>query len=125
MLLSLRQFRSFLLVGAASTLIHYLMLWILVDFGRVDPVRASSAGYPISCAINYYFNYSVTFGSHTPHYHAISKFIMVSLSGLVLNGLIIYLGTEIMAINYLIAQVMATGLVTVCNFCGHRNYSFK
>ena len=123
--LILRQWGTFLLVGGASTAFQYLWLWVAVGLGGVDPVWASSVGYPISAAINYYFNYSLTFESRSPHFQTISKFMAVALSGLLLNGIVMYLGTKLIAINYLLTQILATGLVTIWNFCGHRYFSFK
>ena len=118
------QFCSFIGVGGISTFVHYCVLFILVYFFGLRPVFSSSIGYVLSGALNYYLNYHVTFQSDKPHHRALLKFILIAVVGLFINTLIMALCTEMFTLHYMVAQILATGIVAFWNFSGNRYWSF-
>jgi putative flippase GtrA len=120
----LRQFLLFTGVGAIGTGGHYMTLVLLVHLGNLAPVYASTAGFAVGACINYVLNYRYTFHSHKKHSEALVKFMLVALLGVAINGLIMYLGTEWMQINYLLVQIFATGIVLLSNFSFNKLWTF-
>lgn len=120
----LLQFCSFIGVGGIATFVHYNVLFLLVHFYGFRPVFSSSIGYVLSGSLNYYLNYHVTFQSDKPHHQAVLKFTLIAVVGLFINTVIMALCTEIFTLHYILAQILATGIVTFWNFTGNRYWSF-
>jgi putative flippase GtrA len=119
------QFLRFATVGGIATAIHYLILVALVQAVNMNAVWASSIGFIISAVCNYLLNYRFTFRSNVEHRRAVVKFVVVAGVGLLLNSLTMQIATEYMRLHYLLAQVLATGLVLLWNFTGNRLWTFK
>lgn len=120
----LRQFLVFTGVGAIGTSGHYLTLVLLVHIGNLAPVYASTVGFAVGACINYILNYRYTFNSNKKHSEALIKFMLVALLGVAINGLIMYLGTEWMQVNYFLVQIFATGIVLLSNFSFNKLWTF-
>ena len=121
----IRQFVSFLGVGGVATLFHYAIYIGLVELAGIRPYIATGIGYFLSTFLNYYLNYLYTFRSQKRHREAIVKFFTIAGIGLFLNSSIVKIATESFGLNYLLAQVGATGLVTIWNFAGNRLWTFR
>lgn len=121
----LGQFLCFSGIGVIGTLAHYTTLITLVQMAGVTPVLASAGGFVLGALVNYVLNYRYTFRSNSRHHEAIIKFFTIALVGLVLNTLIISLAIDILSLHYLLAQVIATGLVLIWNFTGNRWWTFR
>jgi putative flippase GtrA len=120
----LDRFPHFAFVGAVSTGIQYLILSSLVILARADPVAASAIGFVMAAAANYLLNYRFTFRSTQPHGPALLKFITLASIGLLLNSAIMQLLAR-GALHYLLAQVVATGVVLLWNFFGNACWTFR
>jgi putative flippase GtrA len=121
---SVLQFIRFALVGAVATGIQYVILFILVHWGGVDAVVASSTGFIISSFANYFLNYHFTFRSNQRHGLTIIKFMTLAGIGLVLNSIIMQALTKL-GLHYLIAQMCATAGVLLSNFIGNSLWTFR
>ena len=119
------KFISFAGTGAIATGIQYMILIVLRESAGIDAVSASACGYIIAAVANYLMKYHWVFASDEHHHVAGPKYAVVSLSGLTLNTLLMYLGTEILGIYYLLAQVVVTGIVLVWNFTLNGIWTFR
>lgn len=119
------QFLRFATVGGIATAIHYLILIALVHGANMNAVWASSLGFITSAVCNYMLNYHFTFRSNVEHRNAVIKFFIVAGVGLILNSLTMLILSEFMGLHYLLAQVLATGIVLLWNFSGNRLWTFK
>jgi putative flippase GtrA len=120
-----RQFIAFVGVGGTATALQYLMLILLVEFGRWDPVWASATGYGCSAALNYYLNHRLTFKSSVAHRVALPRFCLTVTGGLLLNTLFMHLLVQYIELNYVLAQVISTGLVLIYNFFFSRVWVYQ
>jgi putative flippase GtrA len=118
------QLVNFVCVGAVATALQYFVLIALMQFGDLKPVLASAIGYAAGAGINYLLNYHYTFASQRSHFQAMLKFLTVAIVGLMLNSLIVAVATEELSLHYLLAQVIATGLVLMWNFFANRVWTF-
>ena len=119
-----KQFSSFAIVGAISTIAHYITLIMLVQLAGVSAVSASMLGYAIGAFVNYQLNYHFTFASRRNHREAIWRFLIIAASGFALNGFIMAFGINILRLHYLLAQIAATIMVLVWNFTANRFWTF-
>jgi len=120
----LRQFIKFTGVGLIATAIHYAILTLGVMLGA-GPVWASSLGFVLSALVNYDLNRRHTFRSDRRHREALPRFAAVAGVGLLLNAAIMGLATGALHWHFLLAQVMATGLVLLWNFSINRVWTFR
>jgi len=118
------QFGCFLLVGATATMIHYAVLHLMVVAGLAGPVSSSTIGYVLSALFNYWANHKITFRSDQAHQVALPRFSVVALVGLALNAGLMAIGTRILGLHYLLAQLIATCMVLVFNFVASRYWTF-
>lgn len=118
------KFGRFLLVGVVCTALQYGLLILLVEVFRLQPTPASTIGYIASSVVNYLLNYSFTFRSSADHRRALPRFLLIALCGLALNAAITYVGTAVMGLQYLLAQVLATGATLVWNFLVNLRWTF-
>jgi putative flippase GtrA len=118
------QFAIFAGVGALATAVQYLILVVLVQLVGLQPAMASSVGFVFGAAVNYALNRRITFRSREPHVVAVPKFAVVASAGLLLNGAVL---SALLAegIFYLIAQVVATGVVLCWNFTLNRLWIYR
>ena len=118
------KFARFAGVGIVATAIQYAILVALVQGFGAEPTPASTLGFAVSVVFNYFANRRWTFRSARAHARAAPRFFVVQFFGLCLNGLLLYLGAEILGVNYLLAQLFATAVVLVSNFSAHLLWSF-
>lgn len=119
------QFLGYALVGAIGTVVQYAVLVMGVNTLDLTPLVASSVGGVFGAITNYLLNYRLTFRARKAHSEALSKFVVVALVGLLINGAVIDLAVRFIGIHYLIAQVAATGAVLLFGFGANRNWTFK
>ena len=85
----------------------------------------STIGYIVSGIFNYTLNYYFTFNSTARHAHAATRFVAVAIVGLALNSSLIFLLTDLLAVFYIAAQIIATGAVVVWNFIAHKHWTYR
>lgn len=119
-----RQFLTFAAVGAVGTGVQYVVLIALVAAG-VNPVAASTVGFLISAVANYLLNYRLTFRSTVPHRRVAPRFAAIAGSALLLNALLMWIQVERFGLQYLVAQLVTTGLVLIWNFIFSRLWTFR
>ncbi len=120
-----KKFTWFALVGAIVTAVHFCVLILLVEGFGIAPTLATLAASVIAIAVSYTLNYKFTFNSAKPHIEAAGKFIIVSLTGMLGNAAIMYLGAAVMSWPYLLVQVGATGVILFWNFFANYLWSFR
>jgi putative flippase GtrA len=118
------KFGSFAFVGVVATAVQYILLIALVGQLQTSPVLASDIGFVASAVINYLLNYHLTFRSTKAHLDSGPKFMMVATLGLLLNSLVMHIGTQLLGLHHLVTQVIATIGVALWNFTGHHVWSF-
>ncbi len=119
-----RQFILFAAIGAVGTGGHFLTLILLVEWAGLSAVWATTAGFIVGALINYFLNYHITFKSDKAHREAMLKFFMVALLGAGMNTLIVFVGVDLMAVHYLVVQVVASSLVLIWNFSANKFWTF-
>ena len=121
----LKIFSSFVIVGAIATVLQYVVLLTLVITLDVSPTIASAIGFVASTSANYFLNYHFTFICKKSHKDVILKFLIISMIGLSLNSILMFIGTEILIFHYMLVQIIATITVLFWNFFGNQLWTFS
>ena len=119
-----QQFIIYTGIGAIGTTGHYITLILLVQVIRTNPVIATTIGFVIGALINYALNYRLTFNSNKRHREALTKFFSVASLGAVINTAIMTVGINLLALHYLVIQVIATCFVLTLNFTANKYWTF-
>ncbi|MFO1325475.1 MAG: GtrA family protein [Burkholderiales bacterium] len=119
-----RQFLRYAGTGAVGTAAHYATLFALVQPRWAEPVAASTAGFVAGALVNYGLNHRYTFASQRAHRHALPRFAAVALLGLFVNAAVLALVLAVAGPHYMIAQVVATGVVLVVGYQANRLWTF-
>ena len=110
--------------GAIGTALQYAVLVALVQLANVGAVIASTVGAIAGALVNYHLNHRFTFASTKSHGHALPRFVVVAVGGIVLNAVVLAGMLAYVTSHYLVAQVAATGAVLVVGFLVNRAWTF-
>ncbi len=119
-----QQLLAFLAAGLASAVAHYGVLIGLVEGVHFTPVPATLCGYIAGGVVSYVLNRKLTFASRRSHAGAAWRFAVVAGVGFGLTGIAMTFLTGSLALPYLLAQVLTTGVVLVWSFTAHRFWTF-
>ncbi|MCK0509479.1 GtrA family protein [Aromatoleum anaerobium] len=118
------RFLRFAMVGALGTLAHYSLLLALVEVAGAEPVVGSVAGFVLGALVNYAMNRRLVFRSERAHHEALPRFFAVAGIGLLWNALLMYALTDLLALHYLLAQVVTTGVLLGWHYVGNALWTF-
>jgi putative flippase GtrA len=122
---ALGELFRFLIAGCSSAVGHYGVLIGLIEGAIAGPVAASVAGATVGAVINYLVNHRFTFRSTARHIQSVPRFGVVAGTGLLLNALLMWIGTALLGAHYLLAQVITTGVVFFWSFAANRLWTFR
>jgi putative flippase GtrA len=118
------QFTRFAMAGGAGTAVHYLVLAGLVTLAGIAPGRAAFTGAAVGACAIYLLNRRYTFASSRSHAQTLPRFALMASAGAVLNGVLVGLLSGA-GVYFLLAQVMATGVILVINFIVSKLWIFR
>lgn len=124
--LMLAQFVKFCVVGASGTVIDFGLTYLFKEKVHLNKYISNSIGFLSAATSNYILNRIWSFENHNP---AIGEqymlFMSISLLGLLINNGVIYLLTKKLHMNFYVAKVIATGVVTLWNFVMNYLFTFR
>jgi putative flippase GtrA len=120
-----RQFAAFFGVGLVAAIVHYGLLISLVEGYRMDPVPAALAGYVAGGIVSYLLNRRHTYASDRPHVEATWRFAIVAIIGFGLTWAGMAILVRGLAVPYLAAQLVTTGIVLFWSFLAHKFWTFR
>lgn len=122
---TLAKFLKFCVVGVSGTVIDFGLTWLCKEIFKIPKFVANAIGFVVAATSNYILNRIWTWGSTDPQVGVeYVKFFGVSLIGLGLNTLILYLLHEKLKLNFWISKAFATGVVMVWNFLANHFFTF-
>ena len=111
------QLIKFAIVGIIAAIVDVGTLVILKELLNVDVLIASAISFCVSVTINYILSMAFVFkGKKQSKIKEFIIFVLLSIGGLGLNQLILWIGVEFTSINYLIIKILAMVIVPVYNF---------
>lgn len=112
------QIMKFGVVGGLAFLIDYIILIIGKEIFHMQTLIAAAIAFTISVIFNYIASVKWVFevDEEKSKQKNFILFIALSILGLILTEIIMYIGTDKMKISYLIVKIIATAIVMVFNF---------
>lgn len=112
------QFAKFGVVGVIAFIIDYGLLVALTELVGINYLVSATISFTVSVIFNYIASMRYVF----KHKDGMSRrkefiiFIVLSVIGLGINDLLMYIGTTIISVSYLIVKIVVTAIVMVYNF---------
>lgn len=119
------KFLKFGVVGFSGMLVDFGLTYLCKEKLRIQKYVANAIGFTSAASSNYIFNRLWTFNSHNPDIALeYGRFLGISLIGLLINTLVIYLLVSKTKTNFYLAKLVAIVIVTIWNFVVNLNYTF-
>ena len=122
----LLQYCKFAVVGIASVIVDYVFMVFLTEntaFG-LDYFQASAFSYTLSVFVNYILSMKYVFHGRDDmgKVKEASIFFVLSLVGLFLNQMMMWVAVEVFGIFYVAAKLLSTLLVTNYNYISRKKF---
>lgn len=114
----------YLVSGGTAALLHFIVLISLVELADVDATVASMTGFCVATLLNYTLQYHWTFELSEPHNRIFTRYVLITFTMLGVNTIIFWILYAKLSVLYVVAQVIATGVVTILNFLINKHYTF-
>ncbi|MCR4826137.1 MAG: GtrA family protein [Bacteroidales bacterium] len=117
------KFAKFCAVGFSGMVVDFGTTWLCKEKFGWNKYVSNSLGFILAASNNYLWNRIWTFHSTNTNIPVeYGKFFLISVIGLGINNLLIYLLHEKLKLNFYFAKLFAIGIVTIWNFT--MNYFF-
>lgn len=119
------KFLKFGIVGFSGVFVDFGVTYAFKEWLKVQKYIANSCGFIVAATSNYILNRIWTFKSHNPEVaREFSEFFIISLVGLGLANLIVYLVHGKWKQNFYLSKLFAIGVVTLWNFFANYYITF-
>lgn len=123
----MEQILKFGVVGAMAFAVDYGVLMLLSQVVGLDPVLSAGISFTVSVVFNYLASMRYVFAHRedmTPA-RELALFVVLSLVGLIINEIIIWIGTRALgssALAVTAVKIVATAVVMVWNFVSRKKW---
>ena len=119
-----QQIMKFGVVGGLAFIIDYAILIICKEIFALSVLLSAGIAFTISVIFNYIASIKWVFNVNKEKSakRNFILFIIFSIIGLMITELIMWLGTDIIGMNYLIVKIIATAIVMVFNFITRKKF---
>lgn len=120
------KFIKFGIVGFSGLFIDFGITYLAKEKLNVPKYIANAIGFIMAATSNYFLNRVWTFKSNNPEVMVeFTEFFIISLVGLGLNTLLLWILVSKFKVNFYFAKVFAIALVTVWNFLANAFITFN
>lgn len=114
----LNQIFKFIIVGGIATIIDWAIFYILNKIFNINPLISNIFSFTISLIYNYIASVKWVFvvSKKKNRKRIFIEFVILSVIGLLISEIILWLLVDKLLINSLISKVISTAIVMVFNF---------
>lgn len=113
----IKQILKFGVVGGLAFVIDYALLYLLTEFLNIHYLVSSIISFSVSVIFNYILSIKWVFDVNKKQdVKEFIIFIVLSIIGLGINSLIMYIMVDLMNVYYMASKIVATAVVMVYNF---------
>lgn len=112
------QIFKFTIVGGIATIIDWTIYYLLFNILKINPLLANLGAFSISVIYNYIASVKWVFKvtDKKSKKELFIEFIILSIVGLLITEIIIYIGINLIKIDAMIIKIIATVIVMIFNF---------
>ena len=114
----IKQILKFDVVGGIAFVIDYLVLYICTDFLNIYYLVSAVISFTVSVIFNYILSVKWVFviNNNFSKRKNFIIFIVLSIIGLILNEIIMYLMVDVINVYYMFSKLISTFVVMIFNF---------
>jgi putative flippase GtrA len=113
------------LVGISGMAVDFSVTWLCKERIGLNKYIANSLGFSLAVVNNFLLNRYWTFAqSQTAALPQFGKFTIISIGGLLINNLLLYLFINYSKTNFYIAKLLVIGIVFFWNFFMNQLFTF-
>lgn len=116
------QFFRYIFVGGTSFLIHFFSFYVLTNICGIYYLVSGVLAFLIAVVANYLLSTKWVFNQCNIENRALefNLFLLISIIGLIINEIVLYIFTDLFGINHLISLIIAAGIAWFWNFIARR-----
>lgn len=119
------KFLKFGIVGFSGIFVDFGVTYACKEWLKIQKYVANSIGFTVAATSNYFLNRVWTFKSQNPEVvKEFSEFFVISLVGLGLANLIVFLIHGKLKLNFYLSKLFAIGVVMLWNFFANYYITF-
>jgi putative flippase GtrA len=118
------KFLKFGLVGISGVAVDFGTTYFFKEIVKIQKYVANAIGFIVAASSNYLLNRIWTFESHNQIAPEYLRFIIISLIGLGINTLIMWILVSKYKKHFYVSKLFAIGLVTIWNFLMNLTFTF-
>lgn len=112
-------------VGFSGVFIDFGLTYLFKEKFKVQKFVANGIGFMVAASSNYFLNRIWTFKSSNPQIFAeFTDFILVSLAGLTINSLVLWMLNNKFKLPFYLSKLIAIIVTTFWNFIANYLYTF-
>jgi putative flippase GtrA len=120
------KFLKFGIVGFSGVFVDFGITYLTKEKLRIPKYIANAIGFSTAATTNYFLNRIWTFKSTNPEVMVeFSEFFAISMIGLGINTLILWILVSKFKMNFYVAKIFAIAVVTVWNFLANAFFTFN
>lgn len=121
----LMKFLKFGVVGFSGVFVNFGVTWLFKEVFKLNKYLSNILGFVFAATTNYLLNRWWTFQSTNPQVGTeYAKYFIISLVGLGIDTLTVYLLNGKLKWNFYLSKVFAIGAATLWNFFGNLLFTF-
>jgi len=122
----LKELLGYGAASACALAVDVAALWALVHFLSWGYLSAATTSFLIGACVAYRVSTAIAFKQHrlTNRTAEFIGFVAIGGVGLVVNATVIFIGTSVLGLHYLIAKCVAAAFTFTCNFIIRRQTLF-
>jgi putative flippase GtrA len=122
----LLKFLKFGAVGLSGVFVNFGVTWFFKEICKLNKYVSNILGFIFAATTNYLLNRWWTFQSTNPQVGTeYAKYFLISLVGLGIDTLTVYLLHNKLKWNFYLSKVFAIGAATLWNFFGNLLFTFS
>ena len=121
------QLFRYFIVGGIAFLVDYGSLWFLTDICGLHYLVSAAIAFLLGLTCNNLLSTSWVFDNRRlqSRWAEFAVFAIIGVIGLGLNELILYAGTDLLHLHYLVSKIISTALVFFWNFFARKFILFN
>jgi putative flippase GtrA len=119
------QIIRYIITGFGSAAIEFTLLFILRDIAKLSILAANTIALSIVFWFNFLMNRFWSFKSTGNIKKQLIMYLILFVFNLAASDIMMYIMTDKLSIQYLIAKVIATGIIVCWNFILYRKVIYK
>ena len=120
------KFLKFGVVGFSGVFVDFGITYLFKEIIKINKYVSNALGFICAATSNYILNRIWTFESENADVATeYGKFMLVSVIGLGINSLTLYLLTDKLKWNFYLSKIFAIGAATLWNFFANLLFTFK